>query len=110
LTPADIQTVNGVIDGMNSHIQSVAQTNGWAYMDMATVWAQWVTRRAPLSIAKLLSCVSPYGQYTSLDGVHPNSLGYQEMANAAADALNAVYTFAIPTNPQNVLTAAQLCP
>jgi hypothetical protein len=110
LTPADIQVVNALIDGMNNHIQSVAQSNGWAYMDMATVWAQWVTRRAPFSVAKLLSCVSPFGQYTSLDGVHPNSQGYQEMANAAAEALNAAYTFAIPTNPQPVLTAAQLCP
>src|ERR1700681_783428 len=31
LTPADIQLIDGVIGGMNSHIQSVAQSNGWAY-------------------------------------------------------------------------------
>jgi hypothetical protein len=110
LTPADIQAVNALIDGMNNHIQSVAQANGWAYMDMATVWAPWVQRRAPFSVAALFSCNNPYGQYVSLDGVHPNATGYQEMANAAADALNAAYGFAIPTNPQPVLTSAQLCP
>jgi len=109
LTPADIQTVNAVIDGMNSHMQSVAQANGWAYMDMATVWAQWLQRRPAFSVVALLTCNNPYGQYVSLDGVHPNGVGYQEMANAAADALNAKYGFAIPTNPQPVLTAAQLC-
>jgi hypothetical protein len=35
--------------------------------------------------------------------------GYQEMANAAVDALNATYGFAIPVNPQAVLTPAQVC-
>ena len=84
LTPADIQTVNTIIDGMNTHIQAVAQQNGWAYVDFATVWAQWVAARGPFSLSKLLTCTLPYGQYTSLDGVHPNSTGYQEMTNAAA--------------------------
>jgi hypothetical protein len=104
LTPADVQLIDGVISGMNSHIQSVAQQNGWAYLDLSTVWAQWVTRRSPFSVAQLLGCVRPYGQYVSLDGVHPNAQGYQEMANAAADALNTTYGFAIPTNPQTVIT------
>jgi hypothetical protein len=104
LTPADVQLIDGVIGGMNSHIQSVAQQNGWAYLDLSTVWAQWVTRRSPFSVAQLLGCVRPYGQYVSLDGVHPNAQGYQEMANAAADALNTTYGFAIPTNPQTVIT------
>jgi lysophospholipase L1-like esterase len=104
LTPADVQLIDGVIAGMNSHIQSVAAQNGWAYLDLSTVWAQWMTRRSPFSVAQLLGCVRPYGQYVSLDGVHPNAQGYQEMANAAADALNTTYGFAIPTNPQSVIT------
>jgi len=110
LTPADIQALNGLIDGMNSHIQSVAQQNGWAYVDLVPVWAQWVQRRAPFSVVALFGSCAPYGQYTSLDGVHPTTPGYQEMANAAADALNATYGFAIPTNPVPVLTPAQQCP
>ena len=108
LTPADVQLIDGVIQGMNNHIQAVAQQNGWAYMDMASVWAQWVSRRGPFSVAFLFSCNRPYGQYVSLDGVHPNVQGYQEMANAAATALNTTYAFEIPTNPQAVLTST--CP
>jgi len=108
LTPADIQVLDGVIDGMNSHIQSVAQTNGWAYLDLSTLWPQWVATRGVFSIVNLLGCARPYGQFVSLDGVHPNADGYQQMANAAADALNATYSFAIPTNPQTVLTSS--CP
>jgi hypothetical protein len=104
LTPADVQLIDGVIAGMNSHMQSVAAQNGWAYLDLSTVWKQWVTNRSPFSVAQLLGCVRPYGQYVSLDGVHPNAQGYQEMANAAATALNTTYGFAIPTNPQTVVT------
>ncbi|MGH7652220.1 MAG: hypothetical protein ACREMS_10295 [Gemmatimonadaceae bacterium] len=107
LTPADVQALDALIDGMNAHINSVAQTNSWAFLDLASLWAGWVTRRAPFSVRELFSCVLPYGQYVSLDGVHPSLDGYQEMANAAADALNTVYGFGIPTNPRPVL--AQTC-
>ena len=109
LTPADVQQLDALIDGMNAHIKSVAQGNGWAYLDLAAVWTQWVGRRGPFSVADMFNCVLPYGQYVSLDGVHPNTQGYQEMANAAADALNATYGFAIPSNAQPVIAAAQIC-
>jgi hypothetical protein len=108
LTPADVQTVDAVLTGMNDHIKAVAQANGWAYMDMSAVWAQWVQRRGAFKVVNLLGCVRPFGQYVSLDGIHPNVQGYQEMANAAAGALNATYGFAIPTNDQAVLTST--CP
>jgi hypothetical protein len=108
LTPADVQVVDGVLTGMNNHIQSVAQANGWAYVDLSAVWAQWVTRRGPFSVANLLGCVRPFGQYVSLDGIHPNVQGYQEMANAAAAALHDTYNFAIPPNEVTPLTST--CP
>jgi len=108
LTPADLQLIDGVIAGMNAHIQAIAQANGWAYLDLSAVWAKWVARRGPFSVVALLTCDRPFGQYASLDGVHPNVQGYQEMANAAATALNATYKFAIPANPQAVLTST--CP
>jgi hypothetical protein len=109
LTPADVQVLDALIAGMNTHIKSVAQDNGWAYLDLAAVWAQWVARRGPFSVANMFNCVFPYGQYVSLDGVHPNAQGYQEMANAAADALNATYGFSIPSNAQPVVPAVQIC-
>ena len=108
LTPADVQTVDAVLTGMSNHIKSVAQANGWAYMDMSAVWAQWVTRRGAFKVANLLGCARPFGQYVSLDGIHPNVQGYQEMANAAAAALNSTYSFTIPSNDQAVLTST--CP
>jgi lysophospholipase L1-like esterase len=95
---------------MNTYIQSQASLNGWAYMDLNAVLAKAVANRGNYSVVKQLTCTRPYGQFVSNDGVHPNVQGYQEMANAAAGALNTAYGFAIPTNEQTVLTPAQVCP
>jgi len=110
LTPADVATVTAVVDGMNSFIQSQATANGWAFLDLNAVLAKGMANRGPYSVAKQFSCTRPYGQFVSLDGVHPNVQGYQEMANAGAAALNSAYGFAIPENPQTVLTPAEVCP
>lgn len=110
LTPADVTAITAVVDGMNSFIQSQANANGWAFLDLNAVLAKGMANRGPYSVAKQLSCTRPYGQFISLDGVHPNVQGYQEMANAAAAALNSAYGFAIPENPQTVLTPAEVCP
>jgi hypothetical protein len=109
LTPADVTTITAVVAGMNSFIQSQASANGWAYLDLNVVLGKAIANRGAYSAVKQLTCALPYGQYISMDGVHPNVQGYQEMANAAADALNATYGFAIPVNPQAVLTPAQVC-
>jgi lysophospholipase L1-like esterase len=105
-----VTTITAVVAGMNSFIQSQATANGWAYLDLNAVLAKAIANRGPYSVKNQLTCPSPYGQYVSLDGVHPNVQGYQEMANAAADALNTAYGFAIPTNPQPIKTPAQVCP
>ncbi|MFL5509892.1 MAG: hypothetical protein ACJ79J_09915 [Gemmatimonadaceae bacterium] len=110
LTPADVATITSVVTGMNTFIQAQASANGWAYMDLNAVLAKAIANRGPYSVVKQLTCTRPYGQYISNDGVHPNVQGYQEMANAAAEALNTAYGFAIPTNDQTVLTPAQVCP
>src|SRR3982750_24522 len=110
LTPADVATITSVVTGMNTFIQARASANGWAYMDLNAVLAKAIANRGAYSVVKQLTCTRPYGQYISNDGVHPNVQGYQEMANAAAEALNTAYGFAIPTNDQTVLTPAQVCP
>ena len=111
LTPTDTTFVNGLIRTMNSHIQQQASTHGWAYLELNTALAAFIARKTPFSLSKFLSCTRPFGQYIGLDGVHPTLDGQQAIANAAADALNSTYGFAIPKNESlPVLTAAQLCP
>ena len=110
LTPADTLQIDTQIRAMNAHISDLAASHGWAYLDLNASLGKFVAARSKFSIATFLSCTRPFGQYISLDGIHPSSDGQQEIANAAADALNEHYGFEIPTNPIPVLTAAQLCP
>ena len=110
LTPSDTATLNTLIRSMNGHIQSLALSHGYAYLDVNGPLAGAVATRPALSVVKFLTCTRPFGQYISLDGVHPTADGSQVIANAAADALNSTYGFAIPKNIQPVLTAAQICP
>jgi lysophospholipase L1-like esterase len=110
LTESDTTFVNGLIRSMNAHIQAQASSHGWAYLDLNTSLASFVTLKPRFSVARFLSCTRPFGQFITLDGIHPSVDGQQAIANAAADALNAHYDFAIPTNTLTVLTPAQICP
>ena len=109
LTPADTTFVNGLIRSMNNHIASQASSHSWAFLELNATLADFIARKTAFSLSRFLSCNSPFGQYISLDGVHPTADGQQAIANAAADALNATYGFEIPRNERPVLTAAQLC-
>ncbi len=110
LTPADVATLTSVVNAMNDYIKAQASAHGWAFMDLDAVLSANVNPKPPYSVGVQFTCNNPYGQYISLDGVHPNVQGFQLMANAAADALNAKYGFTIAKNVQPVLTTAQLCP
>jgi lysophospholipase L1-like esterase len=110
LTQADTTFVNNQIRTMNNHIQAQASSHSWAYLDLNTALASFVTQKPRFSLSRFLTCTRPFGQFISLDGIHPSVDGQQAIANAAADALNAHYGFEIPTNPQVILTPAQICP
>jgi hypothetical protein len=110
LTPADVATITGVVNAMNDYIKAQASAHGWAFLDLDALLAAYVNPRPAYSVGVHFTCNNPWGQYVSLDGVHPNVVGYQLMANAAADALNATYHFTIAKNVPAALTAAQLCP
>jgi lysophospholipase L1-like esterase len=110
LTPADTAFIDTQIRAMNAHIQSQADAHSWAYLDLNGSLASFVAAKIPFSLSKFLGCTRPFGQYISLDGIHPTSDGQQEIANAAAVALNTKYAFEILPNPVPVKTPAQLCP
>jgi lysophospholipase L1-like esterase len=110
LTPADTAFIDNLIRQMNTHIQATATTHSWAYLDLNGSLASFVAAKTPFSLSKFLGCTRPFGQYISLDGIHPTADGQQEIANAAAVALNTAYAFEIPSNPVPAKTPAQLCP
>ena len=109
LTSAEQAALNGSVDAMNVQIQALADQNGWAFVDVNAVFTVMIAGRAAYRAAAQFSCVNPYGQYVSLDGIYPNLAGHQLLANAAATALNAKFGFAIPTVVVTPVTAAALC-
>ena len=100
LTPADTATINGVVRQMNVRITELAEANGYALLDANEVLGFIVSARAPYSLVAQLSCNIPYGQYISLDGVHPSNQGHILIANAAIEAINIEYEFEIPLIPE----------
>ena len=110
LTPTDLQAISAVVAAMNAHIQQRATQHGYAVLDINEVLNEGVAQNPAYSVRNQLGCVYPYGQYISLDGVHPNGYGQQLLANAAARALNTRYGFDIPESTVPVLPADQQCP
>ena len=110
LTPSDTAFIDGLIRQMNAHISAQAASHSWAYLDLNASLAGFVARKTRFNLSNFLTCPRPFGQYISLDGIHPTEDGQQAIANAAADALNSTYGFQIPKNEQAVLTPTQLCP
>ncbi len=100
LTPADTATLNGVVRQMNVRIAELANANDYALLDANEVLGFIVGARASYSLAAQLGCNIPYGQYISLDGVHPSNQGHILIANAAIEAVNEHYGFEIPTIPE----------
>ena len=110
LTQADTAFVDDLIRQMNTHISAQASSHDWAYLDLNSALGGFVSVKSHFSLSSFLGCTRPFGQYISLDGIHPSADGQQEIANAAADALNTRYSFEIPKVPVPQLTPAQLCP
>ena len=108
LTPSDVALLDGITEQMNAQIRQVAEKNGWAFADLDAVYAGFVAGRVPYRASEQLNCVYPYGRFMSLDGVHPNVLGHQAIANAVALAVNAKYGSSIPViQPSG--TPASIC-
>ena len=95
---------------MNTTLQSVAQAKGWAFADLSPLFDSAMASRGSYRATAELGCASPYGQYLSADGVHPNVVGHQVIASLVAEAVNAKYGFAFPTSKPTGIAAAQLCP
>ena len=110
LTQSDTAFVDDIIRQMNDHISAQASSHGWAYLDLNTSLGGFVANKTHFSLVNFLQCDRPFGQYISLDGIHPTADGQQMIANAAATALNGKYGFEIPLVDVPVLTPAQLCP
>jgi hypothetical protein len=98
LTPSEAAIVNSSLAEMTNHIVATAQTHRFAIMHLQSLYGR-PDLKPPFSAVALMTTPQPYGQYISLDGIHPNALGHALLAKAAAQAINARYGYGIPTDP-----------
>lgn len=95
LTSSEQATVNNLMHKMSAHIQAEATTRGFAYFALGSLYDR-NDIKGPFSLVGFLTTAKPFGDYFSLDGLHPSALGQTVLARAAAQALNDRYDLGIP--------------
>jgi hypothetical protein len=95
LTSSEQTTVNNLMHRMSAHIQAEAATRGFAYFALGSLYDR-NDLKGPFSLGGFLGTAKPFGDYFSLDGLHPSALGQTVLARAAAQALNDRYDLGIP--------------
>ena len=91
LDPTERQTLSATVTEYNAYIKAKADSIGFAYFDPNPVLAAARTARLVPVIPALLSTTNPFGEYFSLDGVHPRAKAHILVANALIDVINTKY-------------------
>ena len=84
-------TVTNLINGYNTYIKAKADTIGFAYWDPNPLFAQLRTSGAIPPFPNFASATQTFGQYISLDGVHPTTLAHKTIANELIGVINTKY-------------------
>jgi len=97
LDATEIAAVSQAVAGYNAFIQQTAANNGWAFFDPNTVLDQLrQSGRIPV-LPDLTQPTKPFGEFFSLDGIHPSAAAHVLLANLMIQAINAQYSTSIPT-------------
>jgi lysophospholipase L1-like esterase len=96
---AEQQTIADAVAGYNAYIAARAEALGFAYLDPNPLLASLRQGGQIPPVPNLASATAPFGDYISLDGVHPSAKGQAVIANAALDAINQEYGLSIPDVP-----------
>jgi lysophospholipase L1-like esterase len=89
LTATEAATATRLIDGYNAYLKAKceANPNRLTLVDMNGLLARLIKREIP-GLSGAFPLFDPEHSAFSLDGVHPNSKGYKEVANLNIDAIN----------------------
>jgi hypothetical protein len=118
LSVAEAAALTAIIGQMNDHIIELAETNGFALFEGNDVLGFMVEHRPAFSAARLVSCSFPFGQFISLDGVHPNTEGHRLIASGSSegggvagvtDVINAHYGFSLEQHDVAVVDPTLVC-
>lgn len=110
LTPADVTTLDGVVDQLNVQLKQLAQSHGWAYVDLDPAYDSMRALAGSYRASAHLACAQPFGWFFSLDGLRPSPAGQQVVADAAAAAINSIYRFGLPVRGVSTQVPVNPCP
>ena len=99
LDSVEVPAAVTAVTNFNVYIKAKADTLGWAYVDMNPTLLALKTAGAIPPFPDLTQPTKPFGDYFSLDGVHPSALAHKTVANLMIDSVNAHYGTALPAVP-----------
>jgi lysophospholipase L1-like esterase len=85
--------VKAIVDGYNAYIKAKADSIGFAYYDPNTTLARLTTTDPVLQthVPNLASPTATFGQFVTLDGVHPSGATHVQIANDLIGVINLKY-------------------
>lgn len=91
--------VTALVNSYNAYIKAKADSIGWGYYDPNVTVDSLKTAGAVPVFPNLAAPTAPFGQYVSLDGVHPAGPLHRLFANALIDIINKKYSTTISHVP-----------
>ena len=110
LTPADVATLDAVADQINAQLKQIAQSHGWAFVDLDPAFSSMLTPVGSYVASAHLACAVPFGWYFSLDGLRPSPEGQHVVADAVAAAINGTYGLGLPVRGASTELRVNPCP
>lgn len=84
-------SVAATINGYNAYIKAKADSIGFAYYDPNPLLATLKSNGSIPPFPNLASTTAPFGQFISLDGVHPSAAAHLRIVNELINTINAKY-------------------
>ena len=85
--------VAGIVSSYNAYIQAKADSIGFAYYDPNTTLARLATQDPVLAshVPNLANPTATFGQFVTLDGIHPSAAAHIQIANDLIAVINKKY-------------------
>jgi lysophospholipase L1-like esterase len=99
LDAAEQAAVGDTVTAYNALIAAEADSLGYAFVDPNPALVALKTSGAVPLFPNLAAPTAAFGDYFSLDGVHPAAAAHVVLANLIIDAVNAKYGTSIPHSP-----------
>ena len=100
VTPTELAGLQNAVAGFNSYISAQAAARGMAYLDMnptlAALKATGAIPAIPNFAPALANQPVTFGNYFTLDGVHPSTLAHQLVADSLVSTVNSFFGTSIP--------------